>query len=894
MKRIIYILAAALIGVCACNRNEFEPLKKEKAPESGKVAVILSVQPPVELTATTKANYLDSLPKIDYIKVAVFGTSGYPQEYTTAEPVNKTDRVDADGFPIYEPGEYAKTNGEKYYFKVLLPVYEGEAHVHIIANGDERIKYDGEDEYSIMSKMETADNVGAYWARVILEDGILADLTDDGIMRTDSDGNFIPSSQTAALFEDLVLVRNFAQVTLENHADNLYDVTWTLVNVPVSGSVAPMAPNDKGDYDFVSDYKNYTYNTTNGLMQYNGKTYAGYMTNSEIDTNIPAGSQITNPITAPQFMYERIDPNMTSPTAILMKARFGSATAAYTYYRLDLMAESMGGYFPLYRNYKYQISINRVGNKGSSTPEEAMLHESGSNVSMTAEAQTLTDISDGFSRLYVEYIEKTFTTGGTKTFWVYYVPDVQTGTIDNSSLEVKIKDAGTALASGATGDVLTPDTTDPNMYVYSFNLNGQDDDVDLSSVFQVKATNGSTDPTKVSTLYRDITVKVIKKMDMVLGLDPKNIGAGTDIYTTLSISLNSELPDSMFPLEFYIEDTNRTLNPTGKDGHGNSIDVPVKLGTSLADPTNTNSYFYIRTVNHDEYERIYNAAKAATPEGQPVVYSFDTEFKTIKDASATTIYVDNDYFNVQHIDLSNHPAFLSPSSQTVASNATSATVAINVATGEDWTATVDGGASFEPNSSGNSIAPKAVSGNTASGTGPATLTVYFAANNTGDEKTYKVTVTAGDIEEVSKIIQRRQAQTYSVSYTDFNINNRIGTIPNANDHVTIRLTNAASATNGITMGYRGNNRNNYGTITVSPVNGSIITGITVTYLNTQNAGWDSDASSTPSGYSTDNTSATGTWTGSSQTAVTITNSMTQSSGNQRNWPVITGITVTYE
>ena len=32
----------------------------------------------------------------------------------------------------------------------------------------------------------------------------------------------------------------------------------------------------KKNSDSSSDYKNYTYNTTNGLMQYNGKTYAGY------------------------------------------------------------------------------------------------------------------------------------------------------------------------------------------------------------------------------------------------------------------------------------------------------------------------------------------------------------------------------------------------------------------------------------------------------------------------------------------------------------------------------------------------------------------------------------------------------------------------------------------
>ena len=652
MNKTVYILAAVLIGVCACNRNEFEPLEQEKAPESGKVAVTMSLTVPVELSATTKANdynYRAALPKIEAIRVAVFGTSGYPQAYALAEPVNKT--TNGEGETVYNSGSYATTNGNKYYFKVLLPVYEGEAHVHIIANGDKTIKFDGEDETSIMSKMETKDNVGAYWASVILEDGILADLDNNGIMKTDEDGNFIPSTETAALFKDLVLVRNFAQVTLKNNADNLFDVSWTLVNVPETGSVAPISGFETKTVDdkekefatFTRDYKNYTYNTSNGFMEYNGDTYAGYMTSDVIDTEIPGAEQITNSINNPLFVYERVHPGTTNPTAILMKARFGSRTADYTYYRLDLMAESLRGYFPLYRNYKYQIKINRVGNKGQSTPQEAMLHESGGNVSLTADAQSLTDISDGYSRLYVEFVEKTYTTGGEKSFWVYYIPDISNGTIDNSNIKVSVKDAGTALISGGTIEKDEEKSTD-NLSFYKFTLNGQSETEDLETVFSIKASTGSGD--NASTLYRDITVKVIKKMDLQLSLDHPTIETGTDKKIVLSISLKDKLPESMFPLEIYIEDTNRTLNPTGTDGNGNNIEVPVKLGTSLYDSSNTHSYYFIRTVNYSEYERLYNAASGGT-------YSFTTEFKTIKSASATTIYVDNEYFNMKKIDLTN-------------------------------------------------------------------------------------------------------------------------------------------------------------------------------------------------------------------------------------------------
>ena len=769
MKKTLYILAAALIGICACNRNEFEPLQKEKAPESGKVAVTMSLTVPVELSATTKANdknFRDNLPKIEYIKVAVFGTSGYPQAYALAEPVNKGE--DAQGNPVYTPGAYASQNGVKYYFKVLLPVYEGEAHVHIIANGDETIRFDGEDENSIMSAMETTDDVGAYWASVILEDGILADLDENGIMRTDEDGNFIPSNETAALFEELVLVRNFAQVTLENAADNLYDVSWTLVNIPKTGSVAPMQ-----DGKYVYDYKNYTYNTTNGLMVYGDKTYNGYMTNTEIDTTIPAGTQITNPEATPLFVYERVNPNNTNPTAILMKARFGSSTADYTYYRLDLMAESLGGYFPLYRNYKYQIKINRVGNKGSSTPTEAMLHESGSNVSMSAEARTLTDISDGYSRLYVEYVEKTFTTGGQKSFWVYYIPDVTTGIRDNTKLEVTVKNEGTALVPGTFKKDETR-SADDDMYFYTFELNGQSETVDLESVFNIKASNGATDETQLSTLYRDITVKVIKKMDMILSLDPKKIDTGKNETTVLSISLKDELPQSMFPLEFYIEDTNRTLNPTGKDGDGNSIDVPVKLGTSLFDENNKNSYYYIRTVNYDEYQELYEAAAGGT-------YSFTTEFKTVKEASATTIYVDNDYFNMQNISLLNDNLMLVPSATVVGAHETSVDVKVEIAD-QDLSWTVEGGEGVTLDKTGAE--------------GDGTFTMTFAENSSlTTDNTYTATVTYDGSTYPVTITQKAREFSVITTSSELNYNALTATVTiDADDDITWTATIDGDAT----------------------------------------------------------------------------------------------------
>ena len=168
MKKTLYILSALLLGLVSCTKTVFDEPKPQKAEETGLVAVTMKVQiPQVQLYATKALGDRSDQPSIKDIRVAVFGTSGYPQTYTLAEPIN------ADGTPA---ADYATENGVTYYFKVLLPVYDGEAHVHIIANGDESIKFVDEDEESIMTNMRTQDNVGAFWARIVMPDGILAQL----------------------------------------------------------------------------------------------------------------------------------------------------------------------------------------------------------------------------------------------------------------------------------------------------------------------------------------------------------------------------------------------------------------------------------------------------------------------------------------------------------------------------------------------------------------------------------------------------------------------------------------------------------------------------------------------------------------------------------------------
>ena len=1000
MKKTIYILFALLLGLTSCVK-ELDPNCDlvPKAAETGLVAVTMELEiPAVQIQAFTKANTFSEDPQIDYIRVAVFGTSGYPQAYTLAEPVSK------EGV-----SGYASTNNTKYYFKVLLPPYEGEAHVHIIANGDESIPFVNQTEASIMEKMKTTDNVGAFWARVVLQDGILPEKDANGIMTTDTQGNFNPNTATAAAFTNLTLIRNFAEVTLTldaKAAENLKNVSWTLVNVPTMGSVAPMAA---GSY--VDDYWRYTYNVETGKMEYGSKTYNGFMfSNDPMNYTVPAASAIqTSPKIlnqegvaiqngSPMFMYERVHPGSNKATCLLVKANFQPNGATQpestpTYYRVDLTNEAIGGVFPIYRNYRYQVKIHKVGNRGSEDPDEAMKHPSGGNVSQSTDAQKLTDISDGYSRLYVEYVEKNFTSGGKKTLWVQYVPDVTTGIVDNRNISVKIKDLGGNLGMGTAlvanesqhvGATISPKSANQTGYnIYEFELNGQSELDDLVSKLEVKAHNG-VEGDDNSTLYRDITLRVLKKMDMSIKLNPKQVAKSTGQNTVLEIELPDGLPESMFPLEFYIEDVNHTLNPTGKrkDNDDTSISVPVKVGTSLADGE-SNSFSFIRTVNYSEYQESN---------------TISTQFATITSNNATTVYVYNEYFTKKYANLLNggikvtptnatvdfyvtsieidveaatdqttwtvsggsgvwftnnegntitggtgtgkftmhFPAnsnmsasasrtatvssgsgtnqvtenvtitqlpssfAITPPEQTVSFYATEATVTVNAAEGSAWTATVNNGASIVG----------AVNG-IYSGSGTESLRVNIGRNTSTNQREFTVeaTLTGSTVAVQADIYQRGapigESSVNVASNFAYSTSDRTGEAVSADGYVTIALSNIGNLqASGLfsneespvidgyaVMGRRPILTTYQGSIKVTPQAGVRITGITVTYSSGYGQ-YDSSGRSVSSGsYTVSND--IGTWTGSSTTAITITNGYYSSWGSYT-FPRITDIKVTYE
>ena len=475
-----------------------------------------------------------------------------------------------------------------------------------------------------------------------------------------------------------------------------------------------------------------------------------------------------------------------------------------------------------------------------------------------------------------------------------------------------------------------------------------------------------------STLFRDITLRVLKKMDMTLSLLPNNHVTSQGESRVLGITLPDGLPSSMFPLEFHIEDINHTLYASGYDGNNNSIIVPVKTDKSIVDGT-TNSFYFIRTVNESEYK---------------ANHTITTEFTANKDASATTIYVSNEYFETQSINLLNDGMYVNPEHLTVPFNTTSVKVEVEFAepdgkswtvaagsgitsiTNEDGTEDVTGGTGngtfflhFPVNNSTTATPTRTATvtygGNThtvtitqmplqfsvttdtpeinynvttgivtihaeegkswtasitgpdgtnptlsaTSGTGSQTLTVTVPANTSTSRRNFVVEATMDD-EDVEgtanvTILQRGAPVAANFAANSFTMSTWYETATASTADILVEMTVASRSGNGnnayITLGendwWDGPSR---GSITITPSNGMVITGITINYSDATYGSYDTDYNpqvSVSSGSYSRN-GATGTWTGSSSEAVTFTNGYRNYNGNYY-FPRIRSIVVNY-
>ena len=631
---MMFLLAA----VTGCvQEQDFHVDKGTWESPEGKVNIRCSVRlPDVVLTPEGGTKAMAETPTINTIHVAVFGSSGYMKEYVQA----------SDVVPATE-------NNQIKTFNIRLSLNDSRnLKAHVIVNGPSSIPFT--DEVPAMRNYAyTTGNQDAYWCRIELPDGIQAkrEWVDSLQMYDfvkDQYGDYQVTDDVTAAFTNLPLVRNFAKIMVTSATPQLVIDSMAIVSKPSSGSIAPYS-DSLGR--FVSEYKDSSYA---GIQ----KIYKGCVpTNMTLTDTDPSKVRFTaNPSTVGQFMYER-PATTNNPTYLIVHGTYYpmegdevSSEGTPGYYKLDLSEN--GVYYAILRNFRYNIKINTVSKPGTNSPETAAGLGTGGDVSSSTTPDVL-DISDGYGRIAVNYYQQTLIEQTNVVELKYkFLPDETEDVADNDAVTLTVNPgtngnviSGTLsseITGTYTGQTLSPTTNgavfrntadDAEGYRSIFFTTTSPDELNKKS--QTIRITGVIPGTNTQ-IYREVTWFLMAPQTMYVSCTPSSVEDRMGEKTELKVAIPKELPESMFPLQFKIESSAKSLTPNRADYPDENL--PVATSTSIAGGT-TPTFHYVYTLDRETYNSLPDS------EENGYVY-FTSHFETNKDNSACTIYVANDYFKM--------------------------------------------------------------------------------------------------------------------------------------------------------------------------------------------------------------------------------------------------------
>ena len=656
MKKILYIFLIALLGATACNLHE---QTLNPAGPDGTVTFVMGVEFPEGFVATRAA--MDTDPIIDDIHVAVFGDKGYLNDYVQTIPVDVV--FDEDGKPtsITEKTSFSDIqNGVVFYYKVTLRATTNSCTAHVIANGPKKINFSYD--FEVMPNLTTDAGQGAYWTMFSLPNGTA--------VKDPATGYDIPSPAAENAFRNLKLIRNFAKVTVTNSASNFELEGYKVFNTPAKGRIVTW----KADYIINETDKDGepVIDEETGQPKVN-RRLTGYYTpyvgakddpsttdvdestapmtftelrNAKYTPTQPEGVSIdsSEPTTSmeyrdePQFVFEREMTNGANRPYIILKGKFdGSQTS--TYYRLDF-TDKNGNYIPIFRNFRYDINIGSVAKAGVADPKTAQ--PSNANVSALISAHSLTDLADGTSRIMVQKLDYTFITAGPTKFPYIYMKDarkpIAEANVSKASFriltndelkEIKIDEEDHTMPLNTDLPAFTTTYADNTDWGSTWNSSSKWYEVILNiaepgneekrTTFRLTGTTADGD-----LLYRDVTIHVLQKQTFNAKVNTSaSSGSAVGSTVTVDLTLASNLPSSIFPLEIAFEDSDKRLNPKG-------IDMPARVQNSMVQgKTGERSYQFVKSISYAEY----TASNVIS-----------CVFQRIS-AGPTTLYMENEYFN---------------------------------------------------------------------------------------------------------------------------------------------------------------------------------------------------------------------------------------------------------
>lgn len=730
MKKIFtYIFLAGFIGILSSCVGDLFHSKDSDSGDGIKLTVSLSL--PEMQTMQTRGVLDDSdlnplNPTVDYLKslnlyMFIFEKTGSPESnylltlvHGDKISVTSTKQEKETG---QHPNQILQT------FTANVEGTSENAIIHLVATADPNFEeqlQEATDRTELglfygSNGLYTKDTSPAFWKRIDL-----------GMPITKENAE---NEEFMAKLRHVQMIRNFCRVTvsLEENYNNPLDFVidgYALVNQVNAAYVAAYSDSDpRGFVEFEASDES-------GKLTGKMKKYGDLLVDDkytparhpasvrdhkeeEASKWLPADGADDSRIfsNVPKYMFERPYQDQHR-TFVVIKGHFGSSTA-YRYIKLDIgdipewmfdeeqgFLSSAFEYRHLYRNFSYDIKITTIAstNVGSATAVGAVSGPAVNNVGATVETQSITDISDGVDRMFVN--ETKFIIVDDKNGAPYpasydlmwrYVSDWQ-GAKANETENIKYNYPGMELElnddSGIFGN-LTPianGTKWPEGWEndnfggwsgMSIAFNRPDETVRQKTV-RLYYSNPSTSRPNVK-LSRDITFVMRKRWSFVTdnsypsnvevypgaysyenntmpyeslaemrkNITPGYVGSQIGAQLTVMFELPDDLPESIFPLDFKIGFDRQNVDNAYE---GNAI---VTTGPSMFedDPGGVGvmRIQYIKTVSWD----YYHGSSDAGDKGHKIV---TVRFVTTNDVlhesgfegnnSTTRVRVSNPYFTL--------------------------------------------------------------------------------------------------------------------------------------------------------------------------------------------------------------------------------------------------------
>ncbi len=566
MKKILFAISMMFV-LAACSHDN---IGVEPNPEEGAVLVNFSVQVP-EMQVATRS-FTDQ--KITSLHLLVFDENGYFVQAAEAT------------------GTFGVVKDTEYKFTASLMQSPYKRVVHFIANSPKAVNEYGS-ETALINALTTLGSQDAYWQRVELPNGIL-------------EGN----QAMATAFTKVPLVRNFVKISVDNQAAIFNYEGIAVINVPDMGTVAPFNVNN-GTYAAYS--AGITYNALNKEGYYGYEPSAMKIVNT--DTSNPT-------FATEHYIYERRqNQDDKDYTYVIIKGKYNNSETS-TYYKVDIVDDTKEPY-NLLRNFNYVIKINSVLGPGYESADAAAKAAASNNISASIDTKNLLNISDGSSRLYVEYVNKVITKPGTFTLKYKYLPNIS----DNTQTTNYNKPANDDVdLSNVVGDVIT-----------SFSKASSDDasgwrTITFTTPETITETKLQTITIKAGVLQREINLILCKPFDLVV--TSTTSGSALNDEAIVTLRLPAGLPAAIFPLEFVIVETGLSISP---DASKNNLPVRTSLNVNGQTVSGGQYFGFVKKVEYSDYN--------PTNSDTPAAINIDCHFKLNKAiTSGLKVNVYNEYF----------------------------------------------------------------------------------------------------------------------------------------------------------------------------------------------------------------------------------------------------------